>query len=152
MPYATVAQFQLKLSDQEAFAVSDLDDDGRGSVQSGRIEDALVAASADIDSALILQGYSIPLPTTTTYPILSDICVYLAWEKLNTFGDRAEVEKHANNARERLNKIRVTDANGNPVDRAGDVTVGGGGDGKTYYNAGTFVGNRSTTAIAFGGS
>jgi phage gp36-like protein len=140
--YATTADFRLKTSDSEAYDVSDLDDFDRASIQAGRIEDALLSASGDIDSILTAIGYALPLPSAV-YPQLVDICVWLAWEKLNTFGDRRdEVVAHADDARMRLDHLWVINpATGAPLPRQNAIVPGG--DGKGFYNAQTVIGSRS---------
>lgn len=139
--YATIADFELILSERESADLSDLDDVGRMSTQTGRVQNALSAASRDIDAVLYARGYTLPLSTTgAPYIQLVDIAVFLAWEKLNIFGDRAEVKSKADNARYRLENIYLIDNNGSPVPIGGAVD---GGAMDTGYNALPWVGDRN---------
>lgn len=142
--YATTADFQLKTSDTEAYDVSDLDDSERGSVQAGRIDDSLISASRDIDSVLASRGYALPLPVGE-YPQLKDICVWLAWEKLNVFGDRRdEVVAHADDARMRLAEIWLIDPiTGAAIPRPGAIVDPDDGNGDGFYSGQTVIGSRA---------
>lgn len=137
--YANLTDFQRILSKSEANDISDLDDADRSSVQIGRIEGALIAASRDIDSVLARLNYLLPL-TIGIYDQLVDICVFLAWEKLNVFGERPEVVRLADNARERLEYIRLIDpVSGKEIIRQDES---GCGDA-AIYNGRTIIADRS---------
>jgi phage gp36-like protein len=139
MIYATPEDFMRILSRTEAGELSQIDETS-DIADVEKIQDALRRASLDIDSELALMGYRFPLPADVLISQLTDICVYLAWEKMNIYGDiRETVSRLSDNARERLKRIRLFNSGGIPIDL--NVTPVDGG----RYVAPSYVSDRANS-------
>lgn len=89
--YATVADFIAAFGEEEAIALSNLDDASVETIDSSVIIAALRAASADLDSYLKSAGYGLPLAEIPA--VLVDRTVNIARYKLDRNRAREEVRQ-----------------------------------------------------------
>ncbi|MEH2138568.1 gp436 family protein [Nostoc sp.] len=102
MPYATVEEFEEEVGLQETVELTNLDDPSATTVNSDRLNKALLAASGEINSYLATR-YQIPVDPVPS--ILKSYCIDIAWYRLAQNNAPEAFAKRYDNAIARLKDI-----------------------------------------------
>lgn len=120
MPYATPTAFELLIGARETLALCDEDNDGLP--DSGRLEAALDAASADIDGLLGLRA---PTLAASNAKLLETACIHIARWHLS--GGSATETDPIKRRHDYYTKLLLDLADGTPGNE-GDTGSGGATD------------------------